>query len=463
MRSIVIVLICLSVCGCAIMGSADPYVSATVPSHGACARTPAASRATLPEGTITLQRAIEIGLANNPEIAALEWDATAAEARQEQAFAERLPKLSLVGEYTHHLDEQRLLPVGQPGDPAILSREIFSGDVILSLPLFTGGRLINQVKAADMLQQAASHRLFRSREELVFNISSVFFSIRAQRYVIESLEFSVRTLDEHVDRIDALIAADKAVKVDRMRTEVRLADVRQQLVREKNLMAIQRRVLANLLGLEDHTDKISLQGELELPGKTTVPEFHAALAKAWSERDDYLAAKTALEAQARNVDVARAGHWPTVFLQGSYGGRWGVGPTSGTGDEFGDLGRIGLAMQVPLFEGGQVNARVREQHAALVAAEERLRTLEFQVRLEVETALYNLRSSEQRWEVMTKSIVQAKESLRIEQQKYNLGKGAIVDVLDAQAALLESETTYYRVLAEYDTALAQLRLAMGGE
>jgi outer membrane protein TolC len=127
------------------------------------------------------------------------------------------------------------------------------------------------------------------------------------------------------------------------------------------------------------------------------------------------------------------------------------------------VGRIGLALEVPIFEGGQVDADIRAQRAGLAAAQERLRRLELQVRLEVETALLNVESSKERASAIRKSIDQARESLRIEQQKYNLGKGAIVDVLDAQAALLESEMTYYRVLAEYHTAVAQLELAMGAE
>jgi len=34
-------------------------------------------------------------------------------------------------------------------------------------------------------------------------------------------------------------------------------------------------------------------------------------------------------------------------------------------------------------------------------------------------------------------------------------------VLDAQSALLQSQTNYYRALADHHTALVQLRLAMG--
>jgi outer membrane protein TolC len=140
-----------------------------------------------------------------------------------------------------------------------------------------------------------------------------------------------------------------------------------------------------------------------------------------------------------------------------------VGPATGSGNKLDDVGSVGLGVEIPIFEGGRVDAKVLEQRANLAAAQERLRRLELQVRLEVETALLNVRSSQERIGAIRKAVEQAGESLRIEQQKYELGKSAIVDVLDAQAALLESQTNYYLVLAELHTALAQLQLAMGEE
>lgn len=448
--------------GCAAIQSTDPYLSfdtETVNTNDWPRRDVLPTK--LLENQLTLPLAIEIALANNPEIAALGWETTAAEARKKQAISERLPRLSMFGNYTHHLDEQRILPVRQPGEPAILSRDIVSEDLVLSLPLFTGGRLVNQIKAAELLKKAASQRLSRSREELVFNVTSVFNAILAQRHVVESLEFSKEILTKHLEQIDALIKAQKAAKVDGMRTEVRLADIEQQLVREKNLLSIQHRTLFNLLGLKNFQTRLSLQGELELQETLPVPNLEKALSKARKSRGDYLAARSSLEAQARNVDIAKSGHWPTINLQGSYGSRWAAGSTSGTGDDVGDEGQIGLVIEIPLFEGGRINANVREQRADLAAAQERLRKLEIQIQLEIETAMSNIESTSERVGAIRKSIAQARESLRIEQMKYELGKGTIVDVLDAQAALLESETTYYRVLAEYHTAMAQLELAMG--
>lgn len=449
--------------GCASMCPTDPYASFNVRGVSSPGFDVAHQIPRILKGPLTLQQAIETALANNPEAAARGWDASAARARRDQAFGARLPRLGVVGGYSHYLDDQRLIAASQDGEPGLFGRDIVSGDLVLSMPLFTGGLLVNQVKAAELLQNAAEHRLVRSREELVFNVSSVFLNMLAQQHVIESLAFSRQTLAEHLKRIDALVEAQKAARVDRMRTEVRLADVEQLLVREKNLLAIQRRALASLLGLENQDKEISPQGELEVQEKGMLPDLETALSKAWKERSDYLAARSSLEAQAKNVDVAKSGHWPTVSVQGSYGGRWASGPTTGAGDETGDVGRVGLVLEVPIFEGGQVDAGIREQRANLAAAQERLRLLDLQVRLEVETALLNVESSGERAAAIRTSIAQAKESLRIEQQKYSLGKGAIVDVLDAQAALLETETTYYRVLADFHTAMAQLKLAMGEE
>ncbi len=75
--------------------------------------------------------------------------------------------------------------------------------------------------------------------------------------------------------------------------------------------------------------------------------------------------------------------------------------------------------------------------------------------------MLNANSARERIRVTQKSVTEAEESLRIERQKYDLGKGAIVDVLDAQDALLNAQTTYYRALADFSIAKAQVELAAG--
>lgn len=461
----------LMLSGCAVLSPTNPYRPVApqlrFETHSA---QPSPQTAVAPQdfGDLGLSEAVAIALDNNPEVAATGYDAVAAQARKDGAWGAMLPSLSAEGAYTRHLDDQRLLPARYNGESGVFSDTIYSGDLVVRMPLFAGGRLINEARAAKLLSQAAQHRLGRTREELVFNVTSVFYSILAQEQLIESLAFSREALDSHLKRVNELIAAQKAAKVDRLRTEVRLADVQQRIVAERNTLSVQKQLFANLMGVEATSRTLGLQGTLDESTTRSLSQ-EEGVAAAFTNRPDYLAARKELEAQAKRVDVARGAHSPTVGLFGAYGGRWASDPTEQldaegqvlSGDNSEDAGRVGIGIEIPLFQGGRIRARVKEEHAKLAAAQERLHKQELQIRLEVETAILNFGSASERVQTLRKSVEQAEESLRIERQKYELGKGAIVDVLDAQAALLEAETNYYRALADVHIARAQIELATG--
>ena len=453
----------LALTGCALTHPTDPYAPVRGGYRGAPGPRPSPARhlADAPEQPLTLPQCVEVALVNSPQIAQRFWDAEAADAQRDAAAAQRWPSVSAVGGYRRHLDDQRLVGARGPAEVGTWGSDIFSADLVVSMPLFTGGRIVNEIRAADLLRRAAEDRLARTRSELVFNVSSTFYSILGQRRVIESLEFSRKALEEHRKRVEDLMAAQKAAKVDLLRTEVRLADIEQRLVRARNVLAVQRRVLANLMGLTDERVP-EVSGELVLD---LVQPAEDAVARAFSRREDYRAARAEVAAQARRTDAARAARWPALSLVGSFGRRWATGVVTRQpgADTFEDVGSVGLAATVPLFEGGRLAANVRREEARLASAQEALREMEMRIRLEVQTAVLNLTSSLERARATEKAIEQGRESLRIEREKYDLGKGAITDVLDAQSAVLDAETNHAQALAEYNIAAAQYRLALGDQ
>jgi outer membrane protein TolC len=289
--------------------------------------------------------------------------------------------------------------------------------------------------------------------ELVFNVSSVFYAMLGQKEAINSLLFSQKALREHHKRTQELLQAHKAARVDLLRTEVRLANIQQQLLRERNVLDVQRFVLASLLGLEK--ESVAIQGELAMD---EVPDaLDRALATALAHRQDYQSLRSAVDAQRKRLEAAKAGCLPEVSLHASYGSRW----DSDDMDEDNEVGEVGVLIDVPVFEGGRIGARIRRERSRLSAQEEALRKWRLHIQVEVETATSSIESTRARVGVTEKAVAQAKESLRIEREKYELAKGAIVDVLDAQSALLDSQMNYYRALADYNTALAAFRLAVG--
>ena len=449
--------------GCAVIRPTDAMrpVDTACPGTGAVSRAVSPAEA-VPDQPLTLDAALARALACNPGVAAAAGDARAAAARQAEARGALFPTVSAEGAYARYLDDQRLVPARSSGEASVFTESIYSGDLVVRLPLFAGGKFVNELRAAELLRLAADRRLGRTREELVYNVTTVFYSLLAQERLIRSLMFSQEALAGHLARIDELLAAQKAARVDRLRTEVRLADVEQRRFQEENTLAVLGRVLAGLMGVAESGWVPKIDGILE-DGAYEPQPLASAIMAAFANRKDYLAARNELEAQARRVDVARAGHSPVVNLFGAYGARWDAhtGHVPAGGGEWEDVGRAGIGVEIPLFEGGRVSARVEEERAKLAAAQARLREKELRIRVEVETAVGNHGAAAKRVRTLEKSVEQAKESLRIERQKYDVGKGAIVDVLDAQAALLEAETGHARALADLSTARAQIAFSVG--
>jgi len=457
------VVLMMALSGCARFVPTDPYAPVwpgPAAAKASDARQPKPG-APGPQGPLTLQDCVAVALASNPDIGAGARAIDTAAAERDVAAADRWPTVHATGGYTHYLDNQQLVPPHRFGQRVKFTDDILDANLEVEMPIYTGGRITYQIAAADLLRRSAEHRLSRTRREVVFNVTSTFYAILAQRRVIDSLEFSRKTLEQHRKRVNDLLAAQKAARVDLLRTEVRLADLQEKLVRERNVLAVLHRTLANLLGRHNGPSPLTIRGELALAPAGA--DLAASLAKAHAGRADYQAARAELEAQAKQVDIARAAYAPTVSAMASYGRRWAghaVIPQLGDRDSE-DLGQVGLMVDVPLFEGGRLAAGVRRERSKLAEAQENLRKLELQIRLDVETAVLNVASNRERVLATEKAIEQAKESLRIEREKYGLGKGSITDVLDAQSALLDAQTSYYRALADYNTSTAQLRLAVG--
>jgi outer membrane protein TolC len=402
---------------------------------------------------LTLQQCIETALENNPEAAASRWDATAAGFRYDQAKAGLMPSMNIEAGHSRFLDQQRLVAARYNGEPGEFDRDMFRGDLIIRMQIFTGGRIENEIKAADLLRKAEENKLARTLDEIVLNVSAIFYSMLGQDKVIESLGFSINVLEEHLKQVSQLLSAQKASRLDYLRTEVRLADLRQNLVKEKNISAVQKRILVNLMGTEQDFKNLSVSGRLIF--EPVQLQAEPLISQAFDTRSDYLGAKAKAEAQVRKIAAAKSAYLPQVSIQGSYGLR------ADMDGDLEDVGSLGITATIPIFD-KKNDPKISEEEAVLSAARERLRKLELQIRQDIETAILDIGSGAERIKAIEKAIEQAKESLRIERQKYDLGAGSMTDVLDAQSALLQSETAYYKAMADVNIAKVRLDWAAGG-
>lgn len=411
--------------------------------------------------TLTLEQCIDIALENNPVLGYQNWEIEALKAMKKEAAGQRLPRVSGSGNYHHYSDTMRLAPPRGFSYPLIFTDDILSFNVALAMPVFTGGRISNQIQAAELFQQSAEHSLVHTREELIFKVTSVYYSMLKQHQILKSLDFSRTTLEKHLKRVKEMLEAKKAAELDQLRMEVRLADIAQRIEKEKNTLAVQNRTLANLMGVEEIDFRIP--PEEELPFNARELDLEKSISTAYADRADYQSVQKEAEAQEKKIKAAHAGFWPSVSLYASYGVQAALGNyiRQVEVDRIEDIGQIGLSFELPFYEGGRKRAAIHQEQARLAMLNEKLRELELRIRLDVEAAVLNIKSAGKRISATHKALEQARATLRIELEKYDLGMGSITDIFDAESVLLELQTVYYSALADYHIYCAHLTFVQG--
>jgi outer membrane protein TolC len=83
------------------------------------------------------------------------------------------------------------------------------------------------------------------------------------------------------------------------------------------------------------------------------------------------------------------------------------------------------------------------------------------ITLEVKQDYLNMQQAEKNIGVAQKSVDQAEENLRMNEERYKYQVATTTDVLDAVVLLAQTKVNYYRALSDFNIARAQLDRAMG--
>ncbi len=195
--------------------------------------------------------------------------------------------------------------------------------------------------------------------------------------------------------------------------------------------------LFEIIGEQPHRDLAKLGEELPLnrPDPENMQEWADA---AVQQNYSVVAIRNAAEAQKKNIEIQRSGHFPTLDLVGSYG-------ASRSRQELGtdvDAGIIGLELNIPLYEGGAVNSRTRQAQFDYDAAREALDQQRRAVNRQVRDAYRGVLSSISQVGALKATVVSSKSALESTQAGYDVGTRTLVDVLTVQSSMFDSTRNY---------------------
>jgi outer membrane protein len=247
--------------------------------------------------------------------------------------------------------------------------------------------------------------------------------------------------------------AGTGTAVEVTRSRVQLANQRQRLLVAENELHRASLQLLRAIGL-DLAAKVELTERL-VPVPVDAPAPEAALQLALESRPDWKAQELRERVARLGRESVRSERVPSVSVFGDYGSS-GSSPSESLPTR-----AVGVAIRIPLFDGGRRDARRAESTSVVLQEELRTKDLRAQVELEVRLALDNLRSTKEQVRVAEEGLSLAETELAQAQRRYEAGMAPGIEVTDAQARLERARDNRISALFAYNAARIDLGAATG--
>ncbi|OPY75545.1 MAG: Toluene efflux pump outer membrane protein TtgI precursor [Syntrophorhabdus sp. PtaU1.Bin153] len=407
----------------------------------------------------TLPAVIDYALKNNPRARISARDVETETYGIDAAKAERMPRIDFGSGAARYRYPMPLTPpvISGPFGSGLeipeYDRNIYDAGGSFRLPLFRGGRLYRGVRVAEIRKAMAEDNLASTRQELVYNLSSVFYKIAQLDKLLAANEANVRQLEAHKQDVEFLLKAGSVPQLDLLKTDVELSHAVENRLLVRNNLESTYELLKTLMGIDDMTKEISILHQTVSGGP--LPPLEESVSKALSQRPEYRAVEKKKRIYEERVKIAQGKRLPDVYAAGEYVGK------AGDAQSYKENWYAGVRLSIPVFDGGLIAAEVNKEKVELQKVREEERSLKLSITREVKDAYLAVANAVERIDVGTKAIESARENVRVERLKYQSGAGTATDYLDAQTAYLRAETDYCQALYDRETALAFLRKAVG--
>lgn len=411
-----------------------------------------------PAGPLTLERAVELCLRNNPDVQAAAERVEIARGAIDEAVSSYWPVLQFVESFTmvdrpsqafaFRLDQGRFSLASDIPDPGITTD--WRTGLGASLTLYDGGRRRARVQASVAEAQSAAAEAERVRRDLALEVARAYVTVLKARETASDQEKSLKTLEQHLRITEAREAAGAARRSDVLAVRVRVAETREARIAASNAAERALAGLRFLLGL-DVDDPVELSGPVpadERPRGDLGSLLDLAKARRW----ELVRAAKEVEAAEARLREALASYHPDVTLFGGFG----FDAKNPAQFEYGNW-NWGFSFVKDLFDILRAPHRVRQAAAARDAAHAAARKALLGVQLDVKNALLDGEESDARCEVAAQAVELAEETLRLVEAEYREGAATITKLLDAELALTQARTR--RSAAAHDRAFSRIALA----
>lgn len=397
----------------------------------------------------TLREALVSAYQTNPTLTAQRQTLESTDAQVAIAKAAGRPQISATVGLNRNISQTGVLVTGGKG-PTL------SAGATLSYPLFNGGSVRNNVKAAETRVEAGRATLSAVEGDVFTNAVSSYMDVIRDRAIVELNQNNVKVLQTNLEATRDRFQIGDLTRTDVAQSEARLQLGYAQLATAQGNAAASEATYRQQIG----------HPPADLAPPPPLPPLPAnvdeAVRIALASNPDLLSITRQEIASGYDVNVAKAGRLPTISAQatGDYATNLAGNSPSGFPNS-GTQTSIGLGASIPIFQGGLPAARIRQAQAQQGQIREQVVGTERAVVQQTRAAFATYQAAQEAIQAQTVGVQANELALEGNRAEQSVGTRTIIEVLNAEQDLLNSQVSLVSAKRDAYVAGFQLLNAMG--
>lgn len=416
---------------------------------------------------LTLDKAIEIALADNPTIKVADKDIEIKKIADKEAWMNLLPTLDGSLSLQHSI-KVAAIRTKMPGSDQVVEFKMGMdgsttavGGVTLALPVFAPAiyKNIQMTKDDILLAQEAARG---SRLDLIRQVQKAYYNVLMAMDSYEVVKKSYDLAAENYRLIDARYQVGKASEYEQLSASVQMRSMNSTMVSTETGVKLAKLQLAVLMGISGEVNLNVLDNLRSYESSMKVEDPYSAML----ELDNNSSLRQLDYSQKlvqRSIGILKTNFMPTIGLQltGQYqsmsNDNWNLFKY-----HYSPSMTLAVAVQVPLFKASNFT-KLKTARLQLQELQDNRENVVNQLRMAVQSYRSSMNSTLDQIESNRLAVTQAQKALEIMMKRYEVGMGTVLELNQTETALTQAELTYTQSLFDYLSSKADLDYTLGRE
>jgi outer membrane protein len=350
--------------------------------------------------------------------------------------------------------------------------------VSASQPLYRAQNLIGYDQAKQQVGQA-DYVLASAQQDLIVRVAQAYFNVLLAQFTIELTASQKAAVSENLAQAKRNFEVGTATITDTNDAQAKYDQIVAQEISVRNDLENALAALRAIIGrLPKDLKRFDRKFQPEPPTPNALEPW---IDRAVRENLQVRIAQANLDIATLEVDRQRAGHYPAVDLVASYNQNYaGGGASTALASNFATdyrLGLVGVQLNLPIYQGGAVDSKVRQAISNQDASRQNLEAARRSAQLLAQTSYAGVTNGVAQVKALDQALTSAQVSYDSNKLGLEVGVRTNLDVLNQQQQVFQTRfnlaQTYYNFVINSlklkqavgtlnDTDVEQINRDLGG-